>query len=130
MLPPSLEASFPKLKADGAAKTSDSSKRYNCIAWSAQRDSLRWWDPGRSEPWEYWPDDVPDDYSFDSFVLLFEKLGFQRCVGAHLELFFEKVALYGDSSGFTHVASQLASGAWTSKLGTYEDIRHNSLQCL
>jgi len=130
MLPPHLEVAYPKLKADSAKVTSPRSIQYNCIAWSAHRDTLRWWEPNPREPWDYWPPGLPADYSFESFVLLFESLGYSRCLAAHLEIFYEKVALYADPLGFTHVASQLPTGGWTSKLGSYEDIQHNSLQSL
>jgi hypothetical protein len=130
MLPLHLDKAFPKLKADGARKTSESTQQYNCIAWSAERDVHWWWEPVPREPWERWPEGVPDDYSFDSFVILFEKLGYEKCDNHRLESDFEKVALYSDARGFTHVASQLASGAWTSKLGPLEDIEHNSAEAL
>jgi hypothetical protein len=57
-----------------------------------------------------------------------------------LEIFYEKVALYysdekilpnlTEDVGFTHVAKQLESGAWTSKLSADEDIEHNTLYAL
>ena len=41
------------------------------------------------------------------------------------------MALYGDAGGApTHVARQLPSGAWTSKLGDWEDIEHQTLASL
>jgi hypothetical protein len=140
MIPPDLAARFPKLEADGSKKTSDKDKQYNCIAWSAIRDTKHWWQPIKEEPYDYWPPDVPDDCSFESFIVLFEKLGYQKCEGHHLEPGFEKVALYvsdeplnpnsTEGGDFTHVASQLPSGAWSSKLGAFEDIEHNSLNAL
>ena len=36
----------------------------------------------------------------------------------------EKLAIYGDEHGFTHVARQLENGRWTSKLGEQWDIEH------
>jgi hypothetical protein len=130
MLPPELASQFPKLVADGACKTSEATRQYNCIAWSAARDKNRWWQPVIEEAWDYWPPGVPDDCSFESFVILFETLGYEKCDGHDLEILYEKVVLYADAMGFTHVASQLCSGAWTSKLGPLEDIRHNTLEAL
>lgn len=130
MLPPALVKKFPKLLADGAEKTSDPSKQYNCIAWSANRDKKQWWQPIKEEPWDYWPPGIPTDFSFESFVLLFEKRRYKKCTGSHFEFFYKKVALYADEDGFTHVCDQLNSGAWTSKLAADEDIRHNSLEAL
>ena len=130
MLPSPLAAKWPKLRADGAEKKSDASIQYNCIAWAAERDQKRWWQPEKKEPWDYWPPGIPDDGTFDCFVALFESIGYKKCTGRHLEVFYEKVALYSNNSEFTHVASQLQSGIWTSKLGPEEDIEHNSLESL
>jgi hypothetical protein len=132
MLPPELEAKFPKLRADGAKKTSDPDSQYNCIAWSAKRDKKHWWQPVKEEPWDYWPPDCPDDeQDFQTFVALFEKMGFKKCVGAQFEFFYKRVALFSTPGwGFSHVCDQLNSGAWTSKLAKDEDIQHNSLECL
>src|SRR5277367_5809474 len=131
MLPRALVARFPKLPADGAIKTSDATPRYNCLAWSASRDKRRWWQPNLEEPWDYWPPGIPDDFSFDSFVLIFEKRGYNKCgLDSRFEFFYKKVALYADEDGFTHVCDQSNSGAWWSKLGAFEDIMHNSLEAL
>jgi hypothetical protein len=44
---------------------------------------------------------------------------------------FEKVAIYQhDDGGFTHVARQLYTGVWISKLGPYEDIEHKTPDAL
>ena len=52
------------------------------------------------------------------------------CPIATLEDGFEKVAVYHNDEGYTHAALQLADGKWTSKLGDYEDIRHESFDAL
>jgi hypothetical protein len=113
----------------GAQETSPADPGYNCLAWSAKRDKNNWWQPGGATG-QYWPPGVLDDYSFECFVQLFEKMGYKRSATPQLEILYEKVALYDDGSWFTHVSSQLPSGAWTSKLGPDEDIQHNSLQAL
>ena len=43
-----------------------------------------------------------------------------------------KIAIYinPDTEGVTHVAKQTKSGIWTSKLGPYKDIEHNTLDSL
>jgi hypothetical protein len=79
MLPSALVKKFPKLPADGAEKTSDPTPQYNCIAWAAEKDQHRWWQPIKEESWDHWPEGVPDDYSFESFVILFEKMGYEKC---------------------------------------------------
>jgi hypothetical protein len=48
-----------------------------------------------------------------------------------LENSIEKVAIYvDDAGGPTHAARQLADGTWTSKLGEWEDIQHNTLEAM
>jgi hypothetical protein len=56
--------------------------------------------------------------------------GYTKCDSPALEPGFEKLAIYGDRLGFTHVAKQLPTGVWTSKLGAWEDIEHNNPEAL
>jgi len=76
-----------------------------------------------------WPAGVPKGFYIQNYIRLFRHLGYEPCDSSGLEDGFEKVALYADEMGivFTHVAKQLPDGSWTSKLGPYEDIQHNSL---
>jgi hypothetical protein len=135
MLPIHLEKGFPKLRLDGAKKTSEASIKYNCIAWSATRTKKNWFEPKPTAAWEIWPNGIPDDYSLDSFILIFEKRGYKRCTekDTSFEFFYKKVAIYAAFGiygqpqwEFTHVSDQLHSGAWTSKLGKDIDIQHNT----
>ena len=48
-------------------------------------------------------------------------------VGARPQIGVRKVVLYADGNEWTHAARQLPSGRWTSKLGDYEDIEHDTL---
>lgn len=58
-------------------------------------------------------------------------MGYALCKNAGYEDGFEKIAIYVDSNGKpTHVARQLSSGHWTSKLGKLEDIEHKTLESL
>jgi len=127
MIPAHLAAKFPNLAGDGGIKTSEKDPAYNCIAWAAKSDMQWWWQPGGGTG-IFWPKDVLDDFSFGCFVQLFEKMGYVDCANnSELEEGYEKVAIYADNYGeFLHVAKQLPSGAWTSKLGPDEDIQHNS----
>jgi len=53
------------------------------------------------------------------------------CEDREVESGFEKVAIYADHYQFpTHMARQLLSGTWTSKLGALEDIEHHFLDGL
>lgn len=117
---------FPQLSQD-AEKTSDPEDDYNCIAWAAGDTEVRWWPVDRPTTGVYWPLNQPED-TVDGFVAAFGTLGYERCDDGLLELGFEKVALYVDAKGEpTHMARQLSSGHWTSKLGFLEDIRHPTL---
>jgi hypothetical protein len=126
MISAELAALYPNLAGDGGKKTSEKDPGYNCIAWAAKRDTKWWWQPGGGTG-IFWPNGVIDDSTFECFVQLFESLGYVKCDGHELEPFYEKVAIYAYPDGeFSHVAGQLPSGFWTSKLGPDEDIQHNS----
>ncbi len=55
-----------------------------------------------------------------------------ECDNDKLEEDYEKIAIYmmPDTGTVRHAARQLGSGKWTSKLGPYKDIEHNTLDCL
>ncbi len=117
---------FPQLSQD-AEKTSDPEDDYNCIAWAAGDTEIRWWPVDRPTMGVYWPLNPPED-TVEGFVAAFKTLGYERCEDGLLEDGFEKVALYIDAKGEpTHMARQLASGHWTSKIGVLDDIRHPTL---
>jgi hypothetical protein len=79
----------------------------------------------------YWPPGVAKDDTVQSWIRVFEIHGYKPCRGDDAQPGIEKIAIYGKSNGdATHVARQLASGAWTSKLGKLEDIEHHSLGAL
>ena len=65
------------------------------------------------------------DYGLPAYVAAFDTLGYEPCDDGSLEEGFEKVAIYESPSGYVmHVARQLHTGRWTSKLGQLEDIEH------
>jgi hypothetical protein len=91
------------------------------VAWAAGNVE-RWWQPG-----VYWPVKVSrDHHGIGALEEAFHGLGYEECPDARQEQGFEKIALYGSGLMYTHAARQLASGAWTSKLGKAEDIEHDS----
>ena len=65
-------------------------------------------------------------------VAAFATLGFEVCESGDAEPGLEKVAIYvGDSGEPEHMARQLPSGGWTSKMGCLlEDIEHVNLAVL
>lgn len=84
----------------------------------------------------YWPPPpVPREETMQAFVEAFESLGYRLCLNDSLEEGVEKIAIFGARSPIpgepavpTHAALQLSSGEWTSKLGTYEDISHATVE--
>ncbi len=122
-----LEKAFPGLRSTDYRIASPIDPRYNCIAWAANDSEKSWW------PWGdyYWPPDAPFEETLDSFQEVFESLGYAICQAIEHEPGFEKVAIYVDDQGApTHGARQLESGIWTSKLGAWQDIEHDSLDGL
>src|SRR5262249_39356310 len=85
-------------------------------------DTEHWWQPG-----VHWAGPAgPDDYGVETLQEAFRSLGFEPCLDGSLESGFEKVALYGDQTFYTHAARQLPSGKWTSKLGEAEDLEQDT----
>lgn len=122
-----LERIFPRLRAAFYRVTSPEDENYNCIAWAAEDDRRKWW-PSDS-PKAYWP--IERDETLGCFERAFGRLGYVRCERPDWETGFEKVAIYADASGTpTHMARQLRSGGWTSKLGDLQDVEHETLDQL
>lgn len=129
-----LERTFPELKSSEYRVTSPKTPKYNCVAWAAGKTN-KWWEPPHpflgSPPGSYWPPGIPAGVSLTGITRAFEQQGYETCADAAFEAGFEKVAIYADVSGsYTHAARQLDNGTWTSKLGQWEDIEHDTLQSL
>jgi hypothetical protein len=126
-----LMLEFPNLASAGGFEiTSPKEKRYNCIAYAA-RDEKRWWWPDAMNV-GYWPPGFPRETTLDSFVAVFQSLGFQPCENGEIETGYEKIAIYTKPAGtVTHAARQFPDGSWRSKLGPDHDISHavNGLDC-
>jgi hypothetical protein len=126
-----LEEASPALSGTSYRVTSGSTKGYNCVAWVAG-DDTRWWEPvagfdAKQLGGYYWPTDpeIPAWFSVSALEKLFASQGYEQCDdGDHIPG-VEKIAIYGYSrADATHVARQLSSGAWTSKMGRLADIEH------
>jgi hypothetical protein len=116
-----LETLFPGLSGSGYVITSPADDRYNCIAWAAQ-DTGRWWWPADDS---YWPKGAPREETIGAFIAAYGELGFASCDDPFLESGYDKLAIYAAPDGTpTHVARQLPSGFWSSKLGQLQDIQH------
>jgi hypothetical protein len=113
---------FPRLTPTNHRITSSASPDYNCVAWSAD-DTEHWWQPGA-----FWPvETLPDECGLAVLEQAFASLGYEPCgLDSGLESGFGKVALYASGLFYTHAARQLPNGRWTSKLGSAEDIEHET----
>lgn len=123
-----FENDWPNLKPHNREITSGQTPDYNCVAWSVGK-TLVWIWP--DDDMQYaWPITIPRNESVDAFIRFYATIGYQVCGNADLEVGYEKVAIYVDGQDTTHVARQLDTGHWTSKLGDLVDIRHNELSNL
>ena len=119
-----IRAKFPKLQNDYCKVTSQPTLDYNCIGWAAG-DSDNWWWPSDDS---YWPNNVPRVNSIENFILAFQTLGYEKCDNGNFEARYEKVALYAVANIPQHMARQLPSGKWASKLGPQWDIQHSQAE--
>jgi hypothetical protein len=125
-----LSSEFPNLtKADWLVR-SPFDDSYQCIAWAAGRTDRSWW-PNRDY---YWPAglptvDPPEIATVADFSLGFETLGYEKCDSSAFEIGYQKLAIYANEVGVTHMARQHFLGrGWLSKLGDLEDILHRELE--
>jgi hypothetical protein len=137
MAPNEIEKEFPNLKSVPWSSTSVETDEYNCIAY-AGHDTTRKWDPDASGE-RYWPAGVPRTLDLSSFIRLYElEGGYSICNdnNSRLEEGIEKIAIYCNKNPIlntvevSHAARQLPTGKWTSKLGDWDDIEHDSLSAL
>lgn len=101
--------------------------KYNCIAHAAGDDEKWWWtiDAEMAGNDVFWFDNIPSQAKLENFILAFGKLDYRLCGNIEVGKGFEKVAVYVSTKADsynpartpTHMARQLLSGRWTSKLG-------------
>jgi len=117
---------LPNLRESDHEIKSKATIAYNCFAWAAEETHRRW------DPYVYhWPKGVRRELTMEAFVEAYSTKGYELCDTPDREAGFQKIAIYADSQGIpTHAARQLDSGKWTSKIGEYEDIDHESLECI
>ena len=116
---------FPNLTGDNHVVTSSESLRYNCIAWSYDGSQTRAMWPAIPDDY-FWPDGVREEESVNSFASLFQRIGYVVCPSFEHEAGFQKIVIYAEDDDPLHVAHELPSGRWSSKLGDWEDIEHES----
>jgi hypothetical protein len=122
-------ADFPNLvfgKNGNHVRTSWNTHRYNCIAWAAGECNQPWWPQSYDAYWPPYP--AIDEATLLGFVSAFRTRGYEVCKDGSLEQGFEKVAIYmrPNDPEPTHAARQLSNGKWTSKLGDFADITHDT----
>ena len=122
-----IRKDFPNLTNQNHFITSPDTFNYNCIAWAFGIDN-RWMEP--ANPDSYWPFQTVSVNPLEAMVLACRENGYEKCAGPDLEAGFIKVAIYVGPEGPRHIAIQLESGHWASKLGALEDIQHDTLACL
>ena len=135
-----VKKAFENLKDGEFKKTSETDGRYNCIAYAANEKHRYWWPVkyGMAANDVYWPEGVSKVCVLKNFVLAFETLGYKTCDSSDLKEDVEKVAIYVTAKASAkalkgaplHMARQLPSGEWTSKLGVGIDISHKTVKSL
>jgi hypothetical protein len=103
---------------------------YRCIAWAACHTDRHMW-PNQ----DYWwfagfpLIEIPEETPLSYFVQGFGALGYKPCENRTFEFGYQKVAIYANDLGITHMARQHFLGrGWLSKLGDWEDIVHRELE--
>lgn len=120
---------FPTLSQADYTITSCATPKYNCVSW-AVGDIDQKWVSGACVRGYYWPPGVGDDDTPDQWADVFKLHGYEVTDNRDHEKGFEKVAIYADVEGASHVARQLQDGNWSSKLGNLSDIEHAKLDVL
>jgi len=127
-LHPDRESKWPHLAFEGYDGTSDETWEYNCIAFAADIDTEWWWPDQHGLA--AWPAGVKRETTPECFIEAFRTLGYDVCADRALEDGFEKIAIYIKDGKPAHAAKQLPDGRWKSKLGSWEDIEHNTLKAV
>lgn len=127
-LPAAKEARFPNLTGSNYQVTSKHTPIYNCIAYAANDQANWWWPEGLGC---HWPISHQAE-TVECFVAAYATLGYAPTESSDLsDSSIERVAIYVDRNGVpTHAARQLQNGKWTSKLGEWEDIEHDTLEAV
>ena len=109
--------------------TSCKDPRYNCLAW-AVGDISKKWDPIEGVRGYYWPPGIGREGTVNECAEVFILHGYTNSDTPRPELGYEKVAIFEDENGWSHIARQLRDGKWSSKLGKGADIEHLYLESL
>jgi hypothetical protein len=102
---------------------------YQCAAWATCRINGHWWP---CEGYQWFPDlplfDSDVEAPLEYFLLGFSQIGYEPCESSKFEFGYQKIAIYANEAGVTHLARQDFFGrGWLSKIGDWEDIFHRTL---
>jgi hypothetical protein len=124
-LSPERERKYPNLTPWNYTVTSGETTQYNCVAHAVGDTTQKWDCPPFGKHGCYWPPGALRGDKIEALISAFVTIGYVLCDDGKPEPGFEKVALYEDENReWSHAAKQCKDGAWSSKLGTWEDIRH------
>jgi hypothetical protein len=128
-----LFSEFPRLAASAITVKSPWDDDYQCIAWAECNTDRKSW-PGDGYAWPKGLPlaDPPETATTDHFIPRFSLLGYEPSgLDSSFALGYQKVAIYANDQGVTHMARQHLLGfGWLSKLGKMEDILHANLEDL
>jgi hypothetical protein len=114
---------YPGLRESTFRLTSPATSGYNCLAWAAE-DDARWWSADEF-PLYYWPNGVPRENTVEGWAAALASVGYEQCDDDTHQPGYTRVAIYGRGGAASHVARQLPTGRWTSKMGKNVDIEHD-----
>ena len=125
-----LQKVFPRLATTPFTVTSEAAPQYNCVAFAVGITDQRWWPHTNQKGW-HWPTTAPQEETLAAFEAVLRELGWEVCSAGSLESGYEKLAIFANGNMMpTHIARQIATGSWVSKLGTWLDIEHTNCQGL
>jgi hypothetical protein len=111
---------FPVLRNLPFTVTSPINEDYSCFTHAVGRADVWSW----PEVWSHWLLEVPREDTAATLIAGFRLFGYETCETGDHEPGVEKVCVYEKDGSPRHVARQLPSGEWTSKLGRGLDITH------
>lgn len=123
-----LEYDCPRLLSTGYTIKSPVDSGYNCVAF-AVGDLHNFWYDAQVNGY-YWPPGCGSADTIEGWISVFRIHNYAECSGDQFEEEFERIAIFGHGNQPEHVARQIASGAWVSKMGTGCDIEHPNLSSL
>ena len=128
--PDQLRVRFPKLTPGTFQPMSKATARYNCLGFAAG-DDRHWWEAEANGSRFYWPQHIKRVTNIDTVSEIFTLEGFELTDNHEIEPDYEKIAIYAslDTFEFSHIARSDGK-VWKSKLGSGQDIYHNSLVVL